>query len=166
MTAPVGADIESICTKCGDVWHVVVAKVGERIVKVLCKQCNGQHRYKAPVGAVAAPKAAGVRVRNPSAASSPKAPRPAAGRARRPSTPPEPAVAADPSRPVRPYRATESFTPGDRITHTSFGSGVVQSSPGPGKIQVHFADGPRILAAAKAASTLERPTRRDDTGEG
>ena len=26
MTPAVGADIESICRKCGDVWHVVVAK--------------------------------------------------------------------------------------------------------------------------------------------
>ena len=29
MTPAVGADIESLCSKCGDVWHVVVAKVGD-----------------------------------------------------------------------------------------------------------------------------------------
>src|SRR5678815_1711262 len=39
MSAAVGADVEALCSKCGDVWHVVVAKVGERIVKVQCKQC-------------------------------------------------------------------------------------------------------------------------------
>lgn len=44
----VGADIESICRKCGDVWHVVVAKVGDQIAKVQCKQCNGLHRHKPP----------------------------------------------------------------------------------------------------------------------
>ena len=37
MTPAVGADIESLCSKCGDVWHVVVAKVGEEIVRVICK---------------------------------------------------------------------------------------------------------------------------------
>ena len=54
MTPAVGADIESLCSKCGDVWHVVVAKVGEEIVRVICKECGGQHRYrnpKAPAGA-------------------------------------------------------------------------------------------------------------------
>ena len=35
MSAAVGADVESLCSKCGDVWHVVVAKVGDQIVRVL-----------------------------------------------------------------------------------------------------------------------------------
>src|SRR4026209_315429 len=51
MPAAVGADVEALCSKCGDVWHVVVAKVGEQIVKVQCKQCGGYHRYKSPHGA-------------------------------------------------------------------------------------------------------------------
>ena len=40
VSLPVGKDIESICGKCGDVWHVVVAKMGEQIAKVQCKQCG------------------------------------------------------------------------------------------------------------------------------
>ncbi|MBL0215562.1 MAG: hypothetical protein IPQ07_16970 [Myxococcales bacterium] len=56
MSAGVGADVEALCSKCGDVWHVVVAKVGERIVKVQCKQCSGYHRYKSPHGAPAEKK--------------------------------------------------------------------------------------------------------------
>ena len=36
----VGADVEALCGKCGDVWHVVVAKVGDRVAKVQCKQCS------------------------------------------------------------------------------------------------------------------------------
>ena len=51
MSAAVGADVEALCSKCGDVWHVVVAKVGAQIVKVQCKQCGGYHRYKSPHGA-------------------------------------------------------------------------------------------------------------------
>src|SRR5665647_995831 len=46
MSAGVGADVESLCSKCGDVWHVVVAKDGDKIVKVQCKQCSGYHRYR------------------------------------------------------------------------------------------------------------------------
>jgi hypothetical protein len=143
MTAAVGADIESICSKCGDVWHVVVAKVGEKIAKVQCKQCHGFHRYKPP-GGLPAP------VRTKAGAAAPR-PRKAAA------PEPEPAVAADPSRPVRRYAPGDAYTAGDRINHPTFGQGVVESSPGPGKMQVFFPSGRRILAQAKApGSGLER----------
>jgi hypothetical protein len=43
MSTPgVGEDIEDICTRCGDTWHVVMAKVGDRVAKVVCKLCGGQ----------------------------------------------------------------------------------------------------------------------------
>lgn len=161
MSAAVGADIESLCSKCGDVWHVVVAKVGERIARVQCKQCSALHRYKPPaktggVGAAAlaaptlATKAAKVaKVKVPGKPRSRKAA----------AEPAAPSVAADLGRPVRRYGASELFTPGDRIQHPSFGLGVVQGSPGPGKINVAFPDGPRILAQAKAGGPgLGRPT--------
>src|SRR5512138_3234756 len=52
MSAAVGADVEALCSKCGDVWHVVVAKLPTgQIAKVQCKQCGGYHRYKSPHGA-------------------------------------------------------------------------------------------------------------------
>jgi hypothetical protein len=162
MTAPVGADIESLCSKCGDVWHVVVAKVGERIVKVMCKQCQGQHRYKPPGGAPAARGASTPAARGASgSATRSAAPRRAAAA---PPPPPTPLVPPDLSRPVRPYRATEAFRPGDRITHSNFGSGVVEAAAGPGRIQVFFPGGRKVLAVAKAESTLEprSPSRADD----
>ena len=34
MSYPVGADIEALCGKCGDTWHVVVALVNGKIAKV------------------------------------------------------------------------------------------------------------------------------------
>jgi hypothetical protein len=153
MTAPVGADVESLCSKCGDVWHVVVAKVGERIAKVQCKQCHGFHRYKPPPGSAAAkaPKTKAAKAAAPKTGAKP--------RARKAAEPAPPAVAADLSRPVRRYSPGETYTPGDRINHPSFGQGIVESSPGAGKIQVVFPDGQRrVLAIAKAASTLGRPT--------
>jgi hypothetical protein len=155
VSAPVGADVESLCSKCGDVWHVVVAKVGDRIAKVQCKQCHGFHRYKPPPGSAAArelgPRTAAARTLG--AGSTTKAAR----ASRRHAEPPPPAVAPDLSKPVRRYAPSESYTPGERIQHTTFGTGVVESSPGAGKIQVVFPEGRRILAVAKAASTLSRP---------
>jgi hypothetical protein len=157
MSAAVGADIESLCTKCGDVWHVVVAKVGERIAKVQCKQCSALHRYKPPLkpgaAAAVAPPAKAAKV--PKVAKAPGASRSRKAHAE----PPAPSIAADLGRPVRRYGASEIFTAGDRIQHPSFGLGVVQGSPGPGKINVAFPDGPRVLAQAKAGGPgLGRPT--------
>jgi hypothetical protein len=148
MTAAVGADIEALCSKCGDVWHVVVAKVGEQIVRVLCKECGGQHRFKSPHG-VAKEK------RQPSLATR---------AAREPKAPVErfekPAVTADLSKPARRYAANLSYEVGERVEHPTFGQGVVETAE-PGKITVFFATGRRVLVQAKdgagAAAKLERP---------
>jgi hypothetical protein len=135
MSAAVGADIEALCSKCGDVWHVVVAKVGDQIAKVLCKQCGGQHRYKSPHGAPAEKKL-------PSAIRPPKEPKAPVERFEKP------AVAADLTKPARPYRASEKFEVGERIDHPSFGQGVIEIAE-PGKITVFFATGRRVLVQSK-----------------
>lgn len=148
MSAAVGADIESLCSKCGDVWHVVVAKVGEEIVRVICKECGGQHRYrnpKAPAGA-----------RRSSTTSSPRAARPS-----RPMKVVErfetPAVAADLNRPPRRYAASEKYAVGERVEHPTFGQGVVELIEN-GKMTVFFAVGRKLLVCGKAdGGGLTRP---------
>jgi len=146
MSASVGADVEALCSKCGDVWHVVVAKVGDQIVKVHCKECNKEHRYKNP-------KAASKAERQPSL-TTPKPERQKAPVERFE----KPAVAADLSRPARSYRASDAFAVGERVEHPNFGQGVVEVSES-GKVTVFFATGRRVLAQAKIApkSSLERP---------
>jgi hypothetical protein len=154
MSAAVGADVEALCAKCGDVWHVVVAKVGAQIVKVQCKQCGGYHRYKSPHGA---PK----EKRQPSMFGE-KPARAAAG----PSTPKapverfeKPAVAADLSKPVRNYSAVLRYEVGERVEHVQFGQGVIEQSE-PGKVTVFFASGRRVLVQSKEGAQtgkLERP---------
>jgi hypothetical protein len=145
-TPAVGEDIDALCGKCGQVWHVVMAKVGERIAKVVCKRCGGQHLYRTEqVGEAAA-----------------SGDRPVSGakrplRSRTPEPPALPVPAFDPNKAPRPYSALEAFTAGDRVVHTTFGTGVVTGSPGPGKVEIAFTNGRRVLASAKQASTLERP---------
>jgi len=145
MSAGVGADVEALCSKCGDVWHVVVAKVGDRIVKVQCKQCSGYHRYKSPHGAP-------VEKKLPAAIRPAREAKPAVERFERP------AVPADLSKPSRTYRASEAFVIGERIDHPSFGQGVVEVAE-PGKITVFFGSGRRVLVQAKAeaGAGLSRP---------
>jgi hypothetical protein len=147
MTAKVGADVESICRKCGDVWHVIVAMVEDDIAKVQCKQCNGLHKYKDPNQATAAAKkpkkkrapAMTAAEKKAAAAAKPK------GRA---------TVEADLSKPTRPYKFSESYESGERIDHVKFGVGVVEDVLDGSKIEVYFPDGRRVLAVAKPASTL------------
>jgi hypothetical protein len=155
MSAAVGADVEALCSKCGDVWHVVVAKVGEQIVRVICKECSGQHRYRSPHGA-------------PKDKRSPPSMRermnaPARGEAK-PKAPVErfekPAVAADLTKAVRQYAASLKYDVGERVEHPQFGQGVIEVSE-PGKITVFFATGRRVLAQSKeggaTGNKLERP---------
>ena len=145
MSPGVGADVEALCSKCGDVWHVVVAKVGAKIVKVQCKQCSGYHRYKSPHD-VPADKKLPATHRPPREVKAP------VERFERP------AVPADLTKPSRPYRASEAYEVGDRVDHPSFGQGVVEISE-LGKITAFFASGRRVLAQAKgnAVGGLARP---------
>jgi len=147
MSAAVGADIEALCSKCGDVWHVVVAKVGEDVVKVQCKQCSGYHRYKSPHGVSGTKKIA-----------TPRAPRATK------SAPVEriarPQVEADLSKPSRAYRPADKYEVGERVDHPTFGQGVVESADG-GKVTIFFATGRKVLVHDKDTSHggpgLERP---------
>ncbi len=150
MQASVGADIESTCRKCGDVWHVIVAMVDGDIAKVQCKECGGSHRYKEPGGATAkskaAPKAAKKKKKAMTAAEK------KAAAAAKPKT--HATVDADLSKPTRPYKFSDSFASGERIDHVKFGVGVVEDVLDGGKIEVFFSDGRRVLAIAKAETKL------------
>jgi hypothetical protein len=149
-TQAVGEDIEALCGKCGEVWHVVMAKMGDRIAKVVCKRCNGQHLYRTTASVAAAALAAesGTRSGTRRVLRSRTAEAPAA----------LPLPAFDPSKPPRAYAPAEAFGTGERVAHPKFGIGVVTGAPGPGKVEIAFPSGRRVLASARVASTLERPT--------
>jgi hypothetical protein len=154
MSEPVGADVESLCGKCGDTWHVVVAKMGDAIAKVQCKQCGGYHRHRPPGGAKPARRAT-------ASSRSPAAQR---AKAAAESQRAEPLVSADTSQPPRPYSIREQYAPGQRIEHPTFGVGVVELVPEPGKMQVYFEGNRRILAQAKGGPKLEPPRHSFDDG--
>lgn len=141
-TPATGADVEALCGKCGDVWHVIVAMVGADIVKVQCKECGGFHKYRTEK-AKAAPTRRSAR---------------ASGRAKKVAEPEPtgPTVEPDLSRDVRPYSVSERFEVADRVQHPTFGLGVVEVTD-PGKITVFFPVGRKRLAQAAPGPQLERP---------
>ena len=148
-TPVVGADIEALCGKCGDVWHVVAAMVENEVAKVMCKQCGGTHKYRPPGGAPAA-KAKKTRKSTTTRKRKTK---------KTEKEPPEPLVEPDLDRPIRAYAMTETYEPRDRIEHPRFGTGVVEQVTGPGRISVFFADGRKILVQAAPPRTVELPSR-------
>ncbi|MBP6634201.1 MAG: hypothetical protein KBG28_27655 [Kofleriaceae bacterium] len=143
MSVTTGSDIEALCSKCGDVWHVVVAMVGSKVVKVHCKECGAEHRYKT---------ADGKHLKTPAKS---KVARPAKAPVERFDTP---RVAADLNKPVRTYAASEAFAIGERVEHPSFGQGVVEVLDG-AKMTVFFAVGRKVLVCARAGTVtgLSRP---------
>ena len=152
MSAEVGKDVEALCE---------FAKDGEKIVRVQCKQCLAYHRYKAPTKMAKEAHAAKVKAaKEPRVPKEPKAPTERFDR---------PLVAADLNLPVRPYRASESFPLGQRVSHVTFGEGVVELHGDPGKMTVFFAVGRKVLACAKvlesssASGGLSRPKPFDHT---
>ncbi len=145
-TPGVGEDIEDICTRCGDTWHVVMAKLGDRVAKVVCKLCGSQHNYRGEKNAKAPTS-------GPSSWGRPRRRKPGRGS----ETAAAPTPDFDPSKPPRGYSPKDTYFPGERVIHATFGIGVVAAVPGPGKVDVQFPAGARTLACAKAASALERP---------
>jgi hypothetical protein len=147
MQIAVGKDVEAACRKCGEVWHVIVAVEGGKITKVQCKECMAYHRYRPPEGedrVDAEPKPKKV---VPLRKAAPRRPAgsAASGKAKR-SPHGEPLVEPDLSRPIRLYKMSEAYAPGDRVEHPKFGQGVVELLSGPGKMTVFFEDGRRTLA--------------------
>ena len=131
----VAKDIEAVCSKCGETWHVIVAVDGGKIAKVQCKSCGGYHKYR-PVAtdrmtlkkntksSIAASTKEGTPL--------PKAKAPAVPKILRPQVPAN-------DRPVQTYSIkTKTYHLGDRITHVKYGTGVVDGFPAPNKMNVTF----------------------------
>jgi len=122
----VGADIQAACRKCAE----------GRIANVECGECGARHRYRAAAGASPARKSSV----SPRGARSRSAARKA-----------KPIVAADPSRPRRPFRTSDTYAVGDRVVHPSFGEGVVQAITGATKVEVLFEVGAKTLVHSRTA---------------
>jgi hypothetical protein len=113
-------------------WHIVIALVDGEIAKVECGECHRVHRPRDPAGRKTATRAS-------------KPTRRASGASARSD---RPIVEADDS-PVRDYRVTECFRPGERVRHAKFGVGVVQYASGPGKVQIRFGEENKLLVHDK-----------------
>ena len=125
----VGKNVDSWCTRCKLVLaHTIETVLNGKITKVHCNTCNGQHAYRA--------KAPGTRSTTSrtrkSADAAPVQDFQALLKGR---------TAAD----ARRYALSDRFRPGEVIAHSTFGLGVVTAERDGVKIEVTFAEGPKVL---------------------
>ena len=132
----VAKDIEAVCSKCGETWHVIVAVDDGKIAKVQCKSCGGYHKYKP----IATDRMTLKKNTKSSIAASTKEGSPLPSKTKTPSAPKilQPQVPAN-DKPVQNYSIkTPKYSLGDRISHVKYGLGVVDGFPSPGKMNVTF----------------------------
>ena len=141
--AQAGSDIDAYCSKCRmELMHVVIACDGDKVVRVECKTCRGQHAYKhAPASA---------NKRGTSAIKTKKATTGKGSRSR-PSAYEEAIGGRDLSQAVN-YRVSSTFHQGDIINHHSFGIGVVTRLLSDAKVQVAFPSAERVLVHDRPSS--------------
>lgn len=136
-----GDDVESRCLKCKQLTnHIIVAMVGEKVVKVQCNVCGGRHNYRpaepvAKAGATTnAPKGRG----HVGGGASTRQIKTAAARF-------EEVLAGRDQALAKPYAITATFQQGDLLDHAYFGPGLVVGTTQPNKIEVLFREGSKIL---------------------
>ncbi len=154
-----GKRIEAHCTRCQDrTGHVIVAMVGDVIVKVECCACRSVHKYYPP----RLPKGEGGDVRRVRSGTTRKDAMAAPQSATRSATPKrltskalaeanavEKAWRQEMEKPSAPeaqaYSAQMTLKADDVIKHAHFGMGVVVETIAPDKAKILFRDGTRVL---------------------
>jgi len=131
------------CTSCKmDLNHMIVAMQGDRIAKVECRTCKKEHTYKAPKG-----------VTEPGKAKPAKKSKKAASDDSGSSSSPielewEKLMNLHRAAPMKPYSTKTHFLLGDKLTHPTFGDGIVGKLIYPNKLEVIFRTDVKVLIHA------------------
>ncbi len=146
MTKPaVASEVISYCTACKmDLNSVIVAMKGDRIAKVQCFTCKKEHTYKAPKGIdtpAAKPKRASKKKAEASADHSIEVEW-------------EKLMSTHKDAPLKNYSAKGHFVLGDKISHPSFGDGIVGKLIYPNKLEVIFRTDLKVLIYAGVQQTM------------
>ncbi len=157
-----GGRIETTCSRCNDITgHVIVAMVGDVIVKVECQACGSVHKYreikkpklKSETSSVRRVRQGETRDESVSLARSEAAKKAAQTRANQRAQQEAEAVmiawksviVSKGTSEARPYNMREGYVTGDIVDHPTFGMGEVQSTVRPDKMEVLFKSGVKVL---------------------
>lgn len=129
----VGGEVDAFCTKCQlTLAHTVHAVVSDRPVKVECNTCHAVHRYKGPIGAAKASRAAAPRANG-------------VARVKPVAVPFEELLGARNVGAAQPYSPRKMFAVDDVIDHPMFGRGFVSGVRDGGKVEITFRSDVKLL---------------------
>lgn len=158
-----GGEVDAYCTRCKMVLaHTILAMVGEKIAKVRCNTCGGDHAFR---GAPDAPKATSSRA----ASSTTRTSAPRATKADKVVISFEQQLAEKDVANAATYNVRETFALDQVIRHPTFGLGLVTAVRGD-KMDVAFKAETRTLihgrggGGAPAAKPAFSPPTRGQTG--
>jgi hypothetical protein len=139
-----GSEVDSYCTKCKmDLNHRIVAMEGERIARVECLTCRGQHNYRTPKSSAASTtrrRAAGSTANKPAGA---RRTRISAEEQNRQVW--ESAIVGKSPTDFVAYNIKQVFAQGQLVRHKKFGDGIVHQLKEDGKVAVLFQEGEKVL---------------------
>lgn len=132
-TLKVGGEVDTICNRCKlTLAHTILAMVGQKIARVRCNTCGGDHAFHAPEGS-SAPRA-------PRSPREPRATKVIIGFDER--------VHAKGLASARKYSPKEIFAVDELIEHPTFGYGIVEEVRGD-KVDVAFKADRKTLIHAR-----------------
>lgn len=145
----VGGEVDAFCTRCKMVLaHTILAVWAERIKKVRCNTCMGEHAFRASEPGTRSPRVG--------SSASP-------GVSKRPEKPSgssyETLMEGKSRASARRYNPKERFEVGNLVEHPSFGLGVIAAVRGLDKIDVAFPGTVKTLLHNRGAAptTLAKP---------
>lgn len=149
----VGGEVDAFCTKCKMILaHTILAMVGERVARVRCNTCMGEHAYKS-----GQPE---TRTRAPSSSSGARS----ETRSKASVASFDETIASKDVSSARPYSLNEKFTVDQVIDHPTFGRGYVSAARAD-KIDVVFKSFIKTLVhgrGGKPAPSRPAPTPRPE----
>ena len=147
-TTAVATETLAYCTSCKmDLNSMIVAMKGDRVAKVQCLTCKKEHTFKAPKGIdTPSNKAATKR------ASKKKAEEEEASHSIEVEW--EKLMAMHKDIPGKSYATKGHFVLGDKISHPTFGDGIVGKLIYPNKLEVIFRNDLKVLIYAGVQQTM------------
>jgi len=118
-----------------DLGHTIMSMLGSIPARVICRTCKSEHNYK-PKKGIKEPGAVAPSRGSPGTTT--RAPREAKVEKTVPIEMEWMKQMNSNSSAIRVYAANESFKPGDRISHPTFGEGICQKIIFPNKVEVLF----------------------------
>ncbi|MBC7692436.1 MAG: hypothetical protein H7222_11795 [Methylotenera sp.] len=135
----VGKDALSYCSSCKmDLNHTIVSMKGDKLHRVQCRTCKKEHVFKAPKGLTEPATDKPEKKARAKKSSEPKVDHSIGAEW-------EKLMASHKHLPTKPYSTKMHFALGEKISHPTFGDGIIAKHIHPNKVEVVFQTDLKVL---------------------